>query len=86
MDTAHDVKQALLALASPYTRINLEWYFKTGEGGNFCSYSNPQVDELIDQGIAVTDQTQRAEIYLQIQAILLEDVDKLGERGTVVDV
>jgi len=32
MDTAHDVKQALLALASPYTRINLEWYFKTGEG------------------------------------------------------
>lgn len=48
--------------------------FKTGEGGNFCSYSNPQVDELIDQGIAVTDQAQRAEIYQQIQTILLEDL------------
>ena len=48
--------------------------FKTGESGNFVNYSNPRVDELIDQGIAVTDQAQRAEIYQEIQRILLEDL------------
>jgi peptide/nickel transport system substrate-binding protein len=48
--------------------------FKTGEGGNFVTYSNPEVDELIDQGAAGTDQEARAEIYKQIQLILLEDL------------
>ncbi|MDQ2653601.1 MAG: ABC transporter substrate-binding protein [Chloroflexota bacterium] len=47
--------------------------FKTDESGNFVSYSNPEVDELIDAGIAATDQEARAEIYRQIQQILLED-------------
>src|ERR687897_1223063 len=36
--------------------------FKTDESGNFVHYSNPAVDELIDQGIAVTDQEERARI------------------------
>jgi peptide/nickel transport system substrate-binding protein len=48
--------------------------FKSGETGNFANYSNPQVDELIDQGIAVTDQEERARIYQEIQALLLEDL------------
>lgn len=48
--------------------------FTTGEGGNFVNYSNPEVDELIAQGIAVTDQEQRAEIYRRIAEILLEDL------------
>ena len=48
--------------------------FKTGESGNFVNYSNPEVDELIDQGIASTDQEERARIYQEIQAILLEDL------------
>ncbi|HEY8446324.1 MAG TPA: ABC transporter substrate-binding protein [Thermomicrobiales bacterium] len=48
--------------------------FKTGESGNFVGYSNPQVDELIDQGQAETDQEKRAEIYRQIQQILLDEV------------
>jgi peptide/nickel transport system substrate-binding protein len=48
--------------------------FKTGESGNFVNYSNPEVDELIDQGIAVTDQVERARIYQEIQALLLEDL------------
>jgi peptide/nickel transport system substrate-binding protein len=48
--------------------------FRTGENGNFVNYSNPEVDELIDQGIAVTDQTERARIYQEIQSILLEDL------------
>lgn len=48
--------------------------FTTGEGGNFVSYSNPQVDELISQGIAITDQASRTEIYQQIAEILMEDL------------
>ena len=48
--------------------------FKTGESGNFVNYSNPEVDELIDRGIASTDVEERAEIYRQIQALLLEDL------------
>ena len=44
------------------------------DGGGFAGYNNPEVDKLIDQGIAETDQAKRAEIYQQIQQILLEDL------------
>jgi peptide/nickel transport system substrate-binding protein len=48
--------------------------FGTGESNNGTQYSNPEVDGLIAQGIAVTDQAERAAIYNQIQAILLQDL------------
>ena len=48
--------------------------FKTGSSRNLASYSNPRVDELIDQGMAATDTAERAEIYQEIQRILLEDL------------
>jgi peptide/nickel transport system substrate-binding protein len=48
--------------------------FKSGESGNFVNYSNPEVDALIEQGIATTDQEERARIYQEIQTILLEDL------------
>jgi peptide/nickel transport system substrate-binding protein len=48
--------------------------FKSGESGNFVNYANPEVDELIEQGIATTDQEERARIYQEIQSILLEDL------------
>ncbi len=48
--------------------------FTTDEGGNFVSYSNPQVDELISQGIASTDQAARTEIYQQISEILMDEL------------
>ena len=48
--------------------------FKTGENGNFVNYSNAEVDALIEEGIAATDQAERAEIYQEIQRILLEDL------------
>ena len=37
-------------------------------------YSNPEVDKLIEQAIASTDQEERAGIYQEIQKILLEDL------------
>jgi peptide/nickel transport system substrate-binding protein len=48
--------------------------FKTGESGNFANYSNPDVDKLIEQAIASTDQEERAKLYQQIQQILLDDL------------
>jgi peptide/nickel transport system substrate-binding protein len=48
--------------------------FKSGESGNFVNYANPEVDALIEQGIATTDQDERARIYQEIQTILLEDL------------
>ena len=48
--------------------------FKTGSSGNLAGYSNPRVDELIDQGVAATDIAERTEIYQEIQRILLEDL------------
>jgi peptide/nickel transport system substrate-binding protein len=48
--------------------------FKSGSSGNFTGYSNPQVDDLLNQGINETDQAKRAEIYQQVQEILLQDL------------
>lgn len=48
--------------------------FKTGESGNWVSYSNARADELMAQGIAVTDQAQRTEIYQELQQILLDEL------------
>ena len=48
--------------------------FGTGNSGNFVSYSNPQVDELILAGQTETETEARAEIYRQIQEILLQDL------------
>ncbi|MEZ4532803.1 MAG: ABC transporter substrate-binding protein [Thermomicrobiales bacterium] len=36
-------------------------------------YSNPEVDALLDQGLAETDPAKREEIYLQIQQLVLPD-------------
>jgi peptide/nickel transport system substrate-binding protein len=47
--------------------------FLTGASGNFVSYSNPQVDDLIAKGQSETDTEARAEIYRQIQQTLLQD-------------
>jgi peptide/nickel transport system substrate-binding protein len=48
--------------------------FGTDESNNGIKYSNPQVDELIAQGMTETDLETRAGIYQQIQEILLEDL------------
>lgn len=46
-------------------------------GNNFCSYNNPEMDALIDQGVSVVDVDERRAIYDQIQAIFVEDVPAL---------
>jgi peptide/nickel transport system substrate-binding protein len=47
--------------------------FSTTGSGNSSAYSNPEVDALIEQGMIETDLEARAEIYRQIQQILVTD-------------
>lgn len=48
--------------------------FASDSSTNLASYSNERVDELIAAGIASTDPDERAEIYREMQEILLEDL------------
>ena len=41
---------------------------------NFSRYKNPQMDELLDQGVAIVDPAARQPIYKQVQEIVAEDV------------
>lgn len=42
-------------------------------GNNFLRWTNPQVDTLLQQGIAVTDQSARKKIYDEIQDIIADE-------------
>jgi peptide/nickel transport system substrate-binding protein len=39
-----------------------------------CGYSNPEVDQLVEEGVLETDPAKRKEIYYRLQDIWLEDV------------
>ena len=56
--------------ADPDTSSNI---WATGEGRNFGSYSNPEVDRLFVEGRTEVDRVKRAEKYARIQEILYED-------------
>ncbi|MGC4105629.1 MAG: ABC transporter substrate-binding protein [Thermomicrobiales bacterium] len=50
-----------------------EQSLKTGSVNNAAGYSNPDFDQLIEEGLATTDQTERAPIYQQLQEVLIAD-------------
>jgi peptide/nickel transport system substrate-binding protein len=56
--------------SDPDTSVNI---WGTGEGRNFGSYSNPEVDRLFAEGRTELDRSRRAEKYARIQEILWED-------------
>lgn len=46
-----------------------------GKGGsNYISYSNPEVDKLIDEGRGELDQAKRAKIFKKVYTLIAEDV------------
>lgn len=64
------------------------WHTKydTPESGfNFVSYHNPEIDELLDAGIAVPGcaTAERAPIYQQIQQIIHDDIPYIFVTGSV---
>ena len=66
-------------LATPYDYMFS--LFATGAQGtagyNWGYYSNPELDELLDQGTAELDEAKRAEIYDQAQVLLVDDAPAL---------
>ena len=46
----------------------------TGNGNNFSSYSNKEVDALWNKGVVEKDNAKRQEIYKQIQIKTAEDM------------
>ena len=58
----------------PDVHTYAEPFGKTGgAAAKRVNYSNPQVDALLEQGIAELDEAKRQDIYVQIQKILEED-------------
>lgn len=54
----------------------LRSWFHSEEGSTFATtvgYGNPELDRLLDEGVASTDEEERSEIYLEAERILLED-------------
>ncbi|EBA06448.1 peptide ABC transporter substrate-binding protein [Sagittula stellata] len=47
---------------------------KNGSGSNNAQYSNPKVDELLEEGAQTFDVERRKEIYKEVQAIIRDDL------------
>lgn len=43
-------------------------------GGNYVAYSNPRVDELLEQGVQTLDVDERTAIYVEMQNLVLADM------------
>lgn len=56
----------------PFLALRTEAWPEAG-GFNSGYYSNPEVDELLEQARRSTDQNERAALYQQMQAIVYED-------------
>jgi peptide/nickel transport system substrate-binding protein len=56
----------------PFLALRTEAWPENG-GFNSGYYSNPEVDELLEQARRSTDQAERAELYKRMQAIVYED-------------
>lgn len=56
--------------ADPYSGQNI---WGTGEGRNFISYSNPEVDRLYAEGLREFNRQKRVEIYQKIHMHLYQD-------------
>ncbi len=50
-----------------------QWH-RTGEVFNIWRYSDPEMDRLLEEARATTDQAKRKELYYRIQEKLIEDV------------
>ena len=45
-----------------------------GKSGNRTFYTNPQVDEMLDEALSTTDTAHAIDLYKQIQAIVAADI------------
>ncbi|MCU1424830.1 MAG: extracellular solute-binding protein family 5 [Microbacteriaceae bacterium] len=52
---------------------NMYNFLSTGGGNNYSGYSNPEVDDLMDEAATINDPAERAEIYGQVVEIVQEE-------------
>ncbi len=71
---AHNFQAALVGWSGrPDPDGNMYAWFHTGGGFNDMQYSNTQVDSLLEDGRASSDQTKRAQDYIQAQQIIVTE-------------
>ncbi|WP_028926690.1 ABC transporter substrate-binding protein [Pseudonocardia acaciae] len=57
---------------SPYPAT--ERLFHTGGSGNYGRYSNPKMDQLLDQALSTSDPDQRNRLYQQVELLANQDL------------
>ncbi|MEZ4732136.1 MAG: ABC transporter substrate-binding protein [Caldilineaceae bacterium] len=72
-DGDYEMEIVLISGGSDPDDFFYQWHH-TGEVFNLWRYSDPEMDQMLEEARALTDQTARQEIYHQIQSKLLEDV------------
>lgn len=71
---AHNYQAASLGWSGrPDPDGNMYNWFHTGGGFNDMQYSNPQVDQLLEDARVQSDQTKRATDYQQAETLMLQD-------------
>lgn len=65
-----DFNQITIMSPDPDSAIN--WFWHTG-GSLAHDYSNAEIDDLIDRGKKSNDEAERAEIYSQLQELMLDE-------------
>jgi peptide/nickel transport system substrate-binding protein len=72
--------------AGPDPASLLNSYYMSDSPNNIQHYSNPQVDQLLKQATAITDTSQRKDLYKQALTIALDDAPMVwiaeGERNS----
>ncbi|WP_027928515.1 ABC transporter family substrate-binding protein [Amycolatopsis benzoatilytica] len=73
-------------VASPYPFAGAIQNWGTGQGNNYGKYSNPQVDQLMAQANAETDQTKAADLLNKSDQIMTDDayVLPLYQKPTII--
>jgi peptide/nickel transport system substrate-binding protein len=67
----------------PGTILRTFYHSDSIGNSNYSHVANPELDDLLDQGLATADVDERAAIYSQIQAIIMENAFVVPLYGNV---
>lgn len=73
--------------ADPESLFSLYHSSQIEKGFNWCHYTNPEVDRLLEEGYIESDDAARMELYKQAQVLIMEDAPAIpvwGKRATMV--
>lgn len=63
------------SIVDPHYTLFAPYHSKnSGVGPNYMFYSNPQLDALIEKGISVSEDGQRAQVYKEAQELIMKDL------------